>query len=175
MYVCERCGKRKIIWNGIGKGFPVMYNLLVNEIRDGKYGKEIQELYSSNDQMKIDASKVIYYCKSCKEWEEDYNFDLYLPKEETNKIHNLCWTVDEVNSNERDMNEEYVAPWDLYKNYKLFKRHEKSCLKCNQSYEKIQADPMGLDGEIFDSSKYTVKCKECGSIMSYHKNAIMVD
>lgn len=79
-YFCEKCQKDFPVFLGSGKGYLISYEVLLEDIKSGKYGEEIKTAALSNSNVVIDALRHLYIC-SCGYWENDYGLSLYIPKE----------------------------------------------------------------------------------------------
>lgn len=59
---CKKCGHEKGFSLGFGFLYLQVYKKTIEEINEGKFGKEYKELMQKHPDSKIDVSTYIYYC-----------------------------------------------------------------------------------------------------------------
>ena len=146
-YKCSKCGKRYSVCTGIGMMYPAVYEKLMKDIKEGKYGEEWKILSESEPNVAVDAERYLYICSKCPHWDVDYGLSLYAP--------NAPMTKDT----------DYVMPVDLKENYHLIKRRAHKCEKCGSDMHKARK-----------GDKNDLPCPECGGVLvKGHVELIMWD
>ena len=146
-FTCSKCGKQYDASWGSGYMFPVEYEEIMKAIRAGEYGTEWQKLEAENDYVVVDAEKHIYLCKKCHNWQSEPAMSLYVPRdlEAIKKKHRL-------ESSEELKERSFVIPWEIKKEYRIFKRYVHVCKKCR-----------GLMHKATKEELESLPCPECGS------------
>ena len=80
-FKCKKCKTEYSAMLGIGMMFPRVYQGTVEDIKNGKYGPEWQQIMSSEEFVAVNAEREVYICSECKHWELDLNLALYRPKD----------------------------------------------------------------------------------------------
>ena len=76
-YKCSKCGKKYYALTGIGFMFPTVYENVMDDIKNGKYGQERKELASKEKNVAVDAERHLYVCGKCHHWSTEYGLSLY--------------------------------------------------------------------------------------------------
>ena len=150
---------------GVGYFYPSFYDETINDIKTGKYGSEIKNLFNKTKSVTVDAEYEIYWCPECGYFNDPVCLDLYKP----------------TNSETAESSSSYFIP-DFYgdENYILFKEYEHMCPKCGKLMQKVatkkeQNDYYKKQEEAYEKGErtktgediYTIKinkltCPECG-------------
>ena len=154
-----KCRDRELML-GVGMGFPMVYQETMQNIRDGKYGKEMKRIVEENELITVDASLVPYLCENCGLIEENICLDLYRPSdiEAARKAVIGNWTVDEPRNSSTV---EELGGWPYWTvpddalaenegKYVLFREYEHMCPECKTLMKKVT--------EPFEN----LKCPKCG-------------
>ena len=153
-YECKKCNYHKFIHLGIGFLFPKVYNDIVDEAKNGKYGKEIQAFLNMFSEGRIDAEDVLIVCQECGNIEVVPDLSMYIPKNEIpKKDDKLPWSVEFP-----FIGLSYLTHNDLINDYDLFERYDHKCSKCQGKTEIIARDSI--------KQKNTLKCPYCKSVLS---------
>lgn len=75
-YKCSKCGKEYSAFIGMGYMFPTEYCEVFHDMKNGKYGPDMQEAIEQPG-VNVDAVKHLYICKKCNNWTVDYGLSLY--------------------------------------------------------------------------------------------------
>ena len=168
---CEKCGSQYNIFLGVGMLYPRIYEELIQSIKNGEYGLEMQEIVKSDEFVAVDAEQKLFVCEKCKDWKVDCGLDLYEPKDRVKLINQRIEELKErdkffenvfydLEKNELktsdgkpvDISEinSCVALWAEEENYKLLKKYEHKCFNCGCDMREV-----GEDEEV------ELKCPEC--------------
>ena len=151
------------LWLGVGMAFPMVYQETMEDIRSGKYGKEMAKLANETELVTVDAELTPYLCESCGLVEANPCLDLYKPNdiEAARKAVIGNWTAAEPRSN-KTVGE--LGDWPYWTppsndeddfgenegNYVLLKEYEHMCPECKKLMKKVTDD--------FEN----IKCPKCG-------------
>lgn len=131
-------------------GFLKVYRALLQDVQDGKYGSQMQQL-SQIPYAAIDADKYLYSCKSCGHWEVAPSMTLYAPND-PELIHNKQYGIKSV---KEWGYVPYVMEYDLKRDYHRIKAFYHICPDCGKRMIKITSDK----GAIYRK----LRCPKCGS------------
>ena len=81
-FKCKKCKSEYSAMSGIGMMHPRVDQGTDEDVKNGKYGPEWQEIMNSEEFVAVNAEREIYICSECKHWEADLNLALYRPKDE---------------------------------------------------------------------------------------------
>ncbi len=123
-FTCNKCGHDYCAISGIGFGFPNEYQETVEEIKNGKYGKDWKRLFESTPGAAINAEKEFYVCPDCGAFDTEPNLAVYAPKDPTSP------KDEEIN--------EYHTPYELQTDYHLVKSYIHKCPKCGKRMHKYR-------------------------------------
>ena len=147
-YTCKKCKHKYTIHLGSGMRFPTVYQSILADISQGKYGSDWQELYKSIPYAAINGEGVIYVCSGCGSWELGTDVSLYAPNDPD--------SISQKQYGTKTVAEwgyvPYVMPWDLTNDYHLVKRQYHRCSKCGKRMHKASSAELK-----------TLPCPECGS------------
>ena len=147
-FKCKKCHYEYMLFLGIGMRFPSKYRECLNDIKEGKYGEEWKQLALSQEYIAVDASKYLYFCNFCGNWEISYSLSLYKPKD-PNSVLNQQFGIKTV----REWGYvPYVTPHELEHDYTFIKSYVHKCSKCGKRMHKT-------DTEQLTSSA----CPKCGT------------
>lgn len=147
-FKCCNCGNEYYVNLGIGFLYPRVYKETVEKIEDGEYGPDLKETFESVKYAAIDASKVLFKCPDCGNWEVDIDLSIYAP--------NDVETVKALKFGEKTVQElggiPYAMSHMLEEDFHLLKEYKHSCKKC------------GAEMLKFDESKNCsiLPCPKCG-------------
>ncbi|MBR3655021.1 MAG: hypothetical protein IKN62_06300 [Elusimicrobia bacterium] len=133
---------------GRGKGFPKIYQQVINSIIKGKYGEEIKQFLKENPKGAINCEYKIAQCKKCNHLERVYELSMYIPRK---------------NYNPDKAIKRYINGYDLKTKYKKIKEYQHICpkCKCEMDIVKIKYD----EYEDIVGTKKKVKCLQCDGFM----------
>lgn len=80
-FKCKKCKTKYSAMPGIGMMYPKVCQEALENIKNGKYGPECQEIMNSEEFVAVNAERQIYICSECKHWETDLNMALYRPND----------------------------------------------------------------------------------------------
>ncbi len=147
-YKCEKCHHEYMVFPGKGMTYPEFYQKKLDEIEQGVYGKDWQEIYKATTYPSIDASRVIYVCSSCNNWDEGFDLTLYAPDDPE--------YISEKRYGEKTVKEWGYVPYttadDLKNNYHIVKRYYHKCKTCGQRMHKATEDEL-----------QNLSCPKCGA------------
>ena len=75
-FKCGTCRNEKNVFLGFGMRYLRQYDMLVEEIRKGVYGTELQKLLTDYPTLEVDTPNRLYKCESCGAWEVGPSRDL---------------------------------------------------------------------------------------------------
>lgn len=149
-FKCKKCRHEYSIHLGIGMMFPNVYRSCLSDIKEGKYGEEWKKLALSEEYIAVDASRYLYICDSCGNWDLTYSLSLYKPKN-PQSIPDKQFGIKTV----REWGYvPYVTPRDLNCNYIFLKSYVHKCDKCGNRMHKIDED---------DILSLSLSCPKCGT------------
>ncbi|MDE6833399.1 MAG: hypothetical protein K2J39_04020 [Ruminococcus sp.] len=79
-YNCEKCNYEYDVCVGWGMLFDYTYNKIVHEIKNGVYGDDWKDIFSSQDDLVVNATKYLYTC-SCGNCSVEPSLSLYASKD----------------------------------------------------------------------------------------------
>lgn len=133
---------------GIGMMYPKVYQEAVEDIKNGKYGPEWQEIMNSEEFIAVNAEREIYICSECKRWETDLNLALYRPKD-AEAIRTKQYGIKTV---EEWGYVPYVMGYHLKTEYSLVKVYVHKCKKCGKRMHKATNEELK-----------NLPCPKCGT------------
>ena len=147
-FKCKKCQNEYSVSCGIGGAFPHVYRSCLSDIIAGKYGEEWKELALSEKYIAVDASRYLYICNSCGNWELTYSLSLYKPKD-PKSIPDKQFGIKTV----REWGYvPYVTPSDLEDDYIFLKSYVHKCCKCGKRMHKANTDHLA-----------SLACPKCGT------------
>ncbi len=129
--------------------YPTVYQEKLDELAEGKYGADRQELYKKTPYAAISAEYVVLVCGACGAWEESTDMTLYAPNDpdEIGKKQFGIKTAEEWGY------VPYAFSNTLKKDYHVLKREYHTCSKCGKRMHKASSTELiGLP------------CPECGTV-----------
>ncbi len=154
-FTCRKCGKEYDVFWGIGFRFPLIYEELLEDIKNGKYGQEWKDLVLRGEHVAVDAEDCVYLCKKCGHWDAEPNLSLYAPNDPEAIMKKEAAEEEKVSS--------YVMSYELKKDYHLLKRRLHKCPECG-----------GLMHRATDSEISRLRCPDCGGIPEENYNHGMI-
>ena len=147
-YKCGKCEHAYLIYPGPGMNFPKQYKNMTSNISEGKYGRELQEVFNSTQYAAVDAENVVYVCKECGSWKEDKDVSLYVPNDPDSIAQKKYGriTVAELGF------VPYVTRAELDREYHIVKRYYYRCGRCGKRMHKASDDEL-----------LNLQCPKCGS------------
>jgi len=147
-FKCKKCGHDYNIHCGIGMMFPKEYQSCIEDVKNGVYGDEWKSIASSEKYFAVDASRNLYVCKKCNNWNVEYSMSIYKPKN-SNDIMNKRY-------GEKNVKEwryvPYVMQYDLNNDYTFIKSYIHKCGKCGNRMRKVDIDHLSV-----------LSCPKCGT------------
>ena len=122
-FTCKNCGTKFSAWTGSGFLYPLENAEIVEKVKAGEYGKELQKVLLETDDAFLDSEKHLYTC-SCGCWSVETAMDVYAPDVEAN--------------NSKKSEREYVFGMDLDKTYTLVWHQSYMCKCCGKPMRKIK-------------------------------------
>jgi len=147
-FKCKKCKTKYSAMPGIGMMYPKVYQEAVEDIKNGKYGPEWQEIMNSEEFIAVNAEREIYICSECKYWETDLNLALYRPKD-AEAIRTKQYGIKTV---EEWGYVPYVMEYHLKTEYSLVKVYVHKCKKCGKRMHKAT-----------DEELKNLPCPKCGT------------
>lgn len=147
-FKCKKCKTKYSAMPGIGMMYPKVYQEVVEDIKNGKYGPECQEIMNSEEFVAVNAEREIYICNECKHWETDLNLALYRPKN-AEAIRTKQYGIKTV---EEWGYVPYVMGYDLKAEYSLVEVFVHKCKKCRKRMHNAT-----------DEELQTLPCPKCGT------------
>lgn len=160
VFKCVNCGEEFGLMLGVGMQYPLRYQEVLTDIKNGKYGKEWKKLIEENENLVFDAYVYLYYCPNCGTWDSAYGLDLYYPKD-IDKVNEEIETefkkrVNELAGRSRIQYRKYSQDEEL-------KTHEKNWHAA-----------IGIaEGEYELLAEYPYVCKKCGKQMKRVKEDVV--
>ena len=145
----RKCGTEYNIMTGVGFAFPSIYRETIEDIKTGKYGEELRDLFENDPGLAVDCETDLYVCE-CGNWTTEINLDVYEPLNEDVK--------------ERYARYMYVTRDELKKDFKLVRHHELICDKCGKKMKRIKHPESYAE-------RYGLTCPECGEKNTAEKYA----
>ena len=134
--VCKKCGFSRNLFAGCGMMYHEVLRQKTEEAKQGKYGKQLADLFEKIPNGCIDAMNDIYYCPECRAVECESSLDFYKPKNPF-----------------RESEDEPFGP-DMDE-FELVEKHTHLCPKCGKPMKEV----MRL------TEDEPVDCPECGAPM----------
>lgn len=147
MYKCSKCHKSYNANWGVGFLFPQVYEKMMKDIKNGKYGAEWQKIVLSDETIAADAEEYIYVCRKCGNWGIEPGLSLYAANNQD--------AAQECTEERRWFSRGtgvFVAPYELGENYHILKCRIHQCSKCGSRMHKATV-----------IEAYNLKCPHCGS------------
>ncbi|MDL2253430.1 zinc ribbon-containing protein [Ruminococcaceae bacterium OttesenSCG-928-I18] len=147
-FECKKCKKEYCALPGVGMMYPSVYQEALKDIKNGKYGSELQQIMNSGEYIAVNAENAIYVCRSCKHWKSDLNLSLYSP----NDVEAIRTKQYGIKTVEEWGYVPYVIEYMLKEEYRLIKVFVHKCEKCGKRMHKAK------DVEIEN-----LPCPDCGT------------
>lgn len=147
-FKCKKCKTEYFASLGIGMMYPRVYQEAIEDIKNGKYGSEWQEIINSEEFMAVNAEREIYICSECNHWEIELNLALYKPKD-TEDIRTKQYGIKTV---EEWGYVPYVMGYELTAEYTLIKAYVHKCKKCGNQMHKAKYEEIK-----------SLHCPKCGT------------
>ena len=137
-FKCKNCRHEYSIRLGIGMMYPEVCRNLLQNLEQGKYGKEWQQLSKNTPYAAVDVKSVIYICNDCSRWEMGKDITLYAPNDPAAISHKQYGikTVEEWGY------VPYVTGIELKRDYHILKRYYHKCGNCGKRMHKASKDEM---------------------------------
>lgn len=159
-FKCIKCGYKYSVMPGIGKMYPSVYRDTLAEVAAGTYGDEWKKIMESIPYAAVDASRKVYICSSCGNWEEAKDITLYAPNDPK--------TISKKQYGEKTVEEigyvPYVVRADLKKDYHVIKRYYCKCKNCGKRMRKASLQ-----------EEQTLPCPKCGTVNVPNNGLILWD
>lgn len=142
------CEYERMLFAGVGIGFPETYNELMKDAKAGKISEAHTEFLKENPEGALNAEVRIYQCSKCGHIYTDYDLSMYVRREDYGEIPpkgrwSVAFPAEGV---------QYVAPYELSEFYRLYKEFPHHCPDC------------GGKAVVLDVvDQVSEKCPECGS------------
>ncbi len=164
---CTKCDYKFTACLGVGYAFPEVYRATMESARKGELGEKIRIFVQEHPDGAINCENTIIRCGTCGNLNCGPNLNMYLPKEgfDPHSVQNGQWSGAMPFDSE-----DYVVPWELHEDYKLFAKYPHRCDKCG-SYARIISERR-LAQRICEGS---VLCPSCGERMAVDECVIMWD
>ena len=145
---CSKCGNEYSANTGIGFLYPQVYQKTLEDIKNGKYGKEWKDLALSEDLVAVDAESYLYICGECGHWDVEKGLSLYIP----NDVNELMKKEYGDKTVKQRGEVPYVMSDDLRNDYHLLKGWDHKCPKCGASMHMATR-----------SEETSIPCPACGA------------
>lgn len=144
----KKCKTEYSAMPGIGMMFPRVYQGAVEDIKNGKYGPEWQQIMNAEEFVAVNAEREVYICSECNHWELDLNLALYRPKD-AETIRTKQYGIKTV---EEWGYVPYVMGYNLKAEYSLIKVYVHKCKKCGKRMHKAKEEEI-----------QNLPCPKCGT------------
>lgn len=82
IYHCEKCGDSYSIMLDSGMGYPIVYDEIMEQLFEGKFGKNLQKIVTETKNVVVDAKEYLFVCEKCDYFDVHHGLDLYQVKNE---------------------------------------------------------------------------------------------
>lgn len=165
---CNKCDYGFMASLGVGLMFPEVYEDTVKAMKSGEYGDQPKSFFQAHPDGAIDCDNVVVRCRSCGKYATEPRLDMYVPKEgkgagvaeATGNSEGAAGNTEPEASELRWSSAcsgedcDYVDPYDLTENYKLFEHYQHKCESCGGDAEIVEGFESKLD-------KGELKCPKC--------------
>ena len=142
VFRCEKCNNGSILMVGVGAGFPDEYKEIIKDIKNGVYGENYKEKLLSRKDIAVDLETNLYVCDKCGDWNVNYCFDFYIPKDKED--------IDKISKEDF-----YIYPNELKERFERIEQIVHYCDECKNEMRKI----VDINEDI------SLKCNICNSNM----------
>ena len=156
---CSKCHKEYEILTGIGMLYPLVYSELLDDIKNGKYGKEWQDIALKTPHVAVDAEKHVYSCRKCGAWKTEEGLSIYEP-DDYESLNTKRYGHIPV---EERGDDPFVLAMNHKKDYHVVKRYVHKCDKCGSRMHRVN------ENEFHD-----LPCPECGGKPEKGYNSIIL-
>lgn len=144
---------------GISYTYPLTYMHIREEAKQGKFGKELQEILEIFPNAVIDPESYMFQCQECGEYECRPLLTSFIPDEEKMKREGRKERRKEKKRNKNKGNKEilpwegkriwsvscpvktyFASPREMREFYKLFEEYDHRCTKCGGKMEHLSND-----------------------------------
>ena len=150
-FTSKNCGTKFSAWTGVGFLYPIDNAEMVEKVKAGKYGKELQKVLLEADDAFLDSEKYLYIC-SCGCWSVEPAMDVYVPGVEAD--------------NSKKSKREYVFGMDLNKTYSLVWHQSYMCKRCGKQMRRIKS----IDSYM---KRYGLPCPNCGTRHKVYESSVI--
>lgn len=132
---CEKCGERYPLMLGVGMGYPMEYDEIMEKLFKGEFGANLQKIVESTNNVVVDAKDYLYVCEKCGFFNVYNALDLY-------QVTNEDMIKESINEDKKWLNGWHFFKHDA-KNFRILKRVKYACPKCKgrmkrySEYDKI--------------------------------------
>ncbi len=142
-FSCCRCGYEKKMDLGVGMFTDIdrLFNGIVDNVRDGRYGEEWKEEIQRDPSLVVNVSDEIYICPTCGFFKTGLNLSLYKPVAESS-----------VSSSGSEKKYGTDLTLELSRHYRLYKKYPHCCEKCGEQMNIYK----------MHEGKTEPTCPECG-------------
>ena len=144
-FECSKCKYKYSVSLGMGMGYYKEYKRLLQYIKDGVYGNELQQAMKETPYAAINAERVLYICKDCGHWEVSYDVTLFAPNNPN--------SISKKQTDEEWGECSYCNSMELKQEYHILKKYVHKCCKCGKTMHKMS------DGEKNNCLVQSVKRK----------------
>ena len=144
---CKKCGREKPIFLGIGFRYPRVCATILEEMKDGKFGKRFMEDAKNTPFAAVHQERAIFICDNCGKWRSDEVIDLCAPIGEPEQ-HNgrFCVAIEYPDGIP------YVMTSDIGRKYRIIRSKQHRCSKCRHKLRLIRKNEK-------------LRCPECSELL----------
>ncbi len=146
-FTCKDCGEEYNAQIGIGYFYPLDYEVTVETIKAGGYGKEWKDAFHEHPYTAVDAERHIYECEKCGHWEVRAGLSLYVPKDAETVIRKQSDPMTTRMTKEIA----FAMPSDLNEDYTVLKERVHACPACGAAMRRLH-----------ESALKSLRCPHCG-------------
>lgn len=136
LFECAHCGKIFSVFPGAGVAFSTVYGNIMDGVRRGDYGDELQSISQELPFFAVDAESYLFKCSGCGYWEVGPGLSLYAPNNLKAYIQRRYGQNTIAGWNK----ESYVTFNELQSNFHVIKRYLHPCPKCGKRMRKADKE-----------------------------------
>jgi len=148
-FECKNCNFSLSANLGIGFGYPNLCTKILDNIKNGTLGKELQEIADNINNLAIYASQDLYLCENCRDLSPELTIALCSPLTDLPKSDRPFSSVCECSESDT-----YVMEYQLGTEYKTELIIAYFCDKCKTKMTKV-------------TSYENLECPHCRSVLDY--------
>lgn len=144
---CKKCGFTRDIHLGISFRYPVRCADILEEMKNGAFGKEFMADANSIPHAAVHYEETIFLCDHCGNWKTDMKIDLCAPEGEYRGHKGRFSTAFDY---PKDM--PYVLKCEMGETYRVVRSKPYRCSKCGHALRTVKKNEKG-------------RCPKCGGAL----------